>query len=105
MRKGGQERLHEQKALEIHVMFFTDGVGSGVRGVSRGRLYHNHAVCVWGAGGWLLRVSEPFRVEGKELAENGPGKADWPQNAEQRSGHWVQQAVDKPPEGSAVDPL
>lgn len=23
------------------------------------------------------RASEPFRVEGKELAENGPGKVDW----------------------------
>lgn len=26
--------------------------------------------------GWPHRASEPFRVEGKELAENGPGKVD-----------------------------
>lgn len=63
-------------------------------------------LAVMGEGGeWLLSVSEPFRVEGKELAEHGPRKVDWPRNAEQRSGHWIQQAVDKPPEGSALDAL
>lgn len=82
-------------------MFLTGGVRGGVRwGFQRKTLTQSRGGGR-GWGGWLLRGSEPFRVEGKELAENGPGKVDWPRNARQRSGHWIQQAV----EGSALGPL
>lgn len=51
VRKEGQERLHEQKALEIHVMFFTHGVGSGVRWGFQRKTPSQHAGCDGGGRG------------------------------------------------------
>lgn len=52
-----------------------------------------------------FRVSEPCRAEGKDFAENGPGRVDWHPKCQAEELPLNSADCGLAPEGSALDPL